>query len=87
MTNVRVPTGASVVAAVALNVTAVAPVGAGFVTVYPCGTRPWAASVTYGAGDVAASAVIAPVSASGEICFFSSVDTDLVADITGWFAA
>jgi hypothetical protein len=30
--------------------------------------------------------VIAPVSAGGEVCFFSNVNTHLIADVNGWFA-
>jgi hypothetical protein len=31
--------------------------------------------------------VIAPVSSSGEVCFFSLVETDIVIDVNGWFRA
>ena len=72
--------------AVSLNVTAVDPVLPGFVTVYPCGVLPVAANVNYVAGQVVPNAVIAPVSAAGEVCFFSSADTHLVVDVNGWFA-
>ena len=75
------------VGAVSLNVTVIDPVGAGFVTVYPCGERPLTSSLNYTAGEVVPNAVIAPLSADGRICFYSSVDTDLIADINGWFTA
>jgi hypothetical protein len=75
------------VGAVSLNVIAVQPSGPGFVTVFPCGERPLAANLNYVTGQIVPNAVIAPVSAAGEVCFFSLVDTDLVADINGWFAA
>jgi len=78
-----VPTSGA--AAVSLNVTAVDPVAAGFITVYPCGTRPLASSLNFTAGQVVPNAVIAPLSANGEVCFYSSVDTHLLADINGWF--
>jgi Zn-dependent metalloprotease len=74
------------VSAVSLNLTAVAPVAAGFVTAYPCGSRPVVSSLNFVAGDVIPNAVIAPVSPSGEVCFFSSANTHLLADINGWFA-
>jgi len=74
------------VAAVALNVTVTNPIGPGFVTVYPCGLRPTVSSVNFVAGQTVANAVIAPLSASGELCFFSNLDTDLVVDINGFFA-
>jgi hypothetical protein len=74
------------VGAVSLNVTVVGPEGAGFVTVYPCGDRPNASSLNFVAGQVAPNAVIAPVSANGEVCFFSNVPTHLLSDVNGWFA-
>ena len=74
------------VGAVSLNVTAIDPTGPGFVTVYPCGTLPVAANLNYTTGQIVPNAVIAPVSATGEICFYSYTDTHLVADINGWFA-
>lgn len=78
---------ASGVGAVSLNVTVTNPEGAGFVTVYPCGPRALVSSVNYGAGATVANAVIAPVSASGTVCFFSMVPTDLIVDLNGWFPA
>ena len=75
------------VGAVALNVTVVSPVAAGNVTVYPCGTRPPTSNVNYVAGQVVANSVIAPVSTTGEVCFYSTQNTHLVADVSGWFAA
>lgn len=75
------------VAAVSLNVTVVDPVGGGFVTVFPCGERPLASSLNYSAGEIVPNAVLAAVSASGEICLFSSTDAFLIADVNGWFAA
>jgi hypothetical protein len=33
-----------------------------------------------------ANAVIAPVSAQGEVCFYSQSPTHLLADVNGWFA-
>ena len=71
---------------VSLNVTAVDPDGAGFVTVFPCGERPLAANLNYIRGQIVPNAVIAPVSASGEVCFYSLENTHLIADVNGWFA-
>ncbi|HSJ90787.1 MAG TPA: hypothetical protein VK917_01890, partial [Ilumatobacter sp.] len=76
---------ASGVSAVSLNVTVAQPEGSGYVTVYPCGTRPEVSSVNYVAGQVVANAVIAPVSADGEICLYSFAQTHLLADINGYF--
>ena len=86
------PTGAAltvpdVVSAVSLNVTVVNPARPGFVTVYPCTVqRPLASNLNYVAGDVVPNGVIAPVGATGKVCFYSSASTDIVVDIAGWFA-
>ena len=68
-----------------LNVTAVDPEGAGYVTVYPCGTMPLASNLNYLAGQTVPNAVIAPVSATGTVCFYSLRPADIVVDINGWF--
>lgn len=75
------PTG---IAAVSLNVTITEPRSAGFLTVYPCGERPFVASVNFDAAQTVANAVIAPVSDLGRLCFFSSTPTELVVDVNGW---
>lgn len=74
------------VVAVSLNVTSVDPASTGYVAVYPCGTRPGVSSLNYTAGQIVANAVITPISATGEICLYSSVDTNLLIDINSWFA-
>lgn len=80
-------TPATGIAAVSLNVTVVDPTGSGYVTVFPCGSRPPVSSVNFRRGQTVANAVIAPVADSGHICVFSSVGTDLVVDVNGWFSA
>ena len=75
------------VTAVSLNITAVNPAGTGFVTVYPCGTRPGVSSLNYTGGQIVANAVIVSLSALGEICIYSSANTNLVGDVNGWFAS
>ncbi|MEZ5247876.1 MAG: hypothetical protein R2713_01250 [Ilumatobacteraceae bacterium] len=79
-----VPAGG--VAAVSLNVTATEPDGSGFVTVYPCGDRPGASSLNFVTGQTVPNAVVAPVSAGGEVCFYANANTHLLADVNGWFA-
>ncbi len=78
---------ASGVGAVSLNVAVTNTTAAGFVTVYPCGDRKLVASVNYGMAQTVANAVVAPVSASGAVCFYSLVPVDLIVDVNGWFAA
>jgi hypothetical protein len=85
------PDGSSIVvpataSGVALNVTVVRPKDAGYGTIWPCQTeRPTVSSLNFASGAVIANNVIAPVSAQGTVCLYSSVGTNLVVDIAGWF--
>lgn len=72
-------------AAVVLNVTAVGPAGAGFVTVYPCGEVPLASNLNFGAGQTVANTVLTKVSSEGKVCVYSNVATHLVVDVNGAF--
>ena len=75
------------VAAVSLNVTAVSTEAGnegGYVTVYPCGTRPDASNLNFTAGQIIPNAVIAPVSADGKVCFYVYGKAHLLADVSGW---
>ena len=77
------------VGAVALNVTAAngedPSIGGGYVTVYPCGTRPDASNLNFIAGQTIPNAVIAPVSASGDVCFYVYGKAHLIVDVSGYF--
>lgn len=79
------------VAAVALNVTAVAPSIPGFATVYPYGTaRPGTASLNYAAGAIVNNAIIASVPnppAFYDFTLYSYAQSHYVIDIVGYFAA
>ncbi|MEP7047951.1 MAG: hypothetical protein ABI949_14775, partial [Ilumatobacteraceae bacterium] len=73
-------------AAVVLNVTVVDALGAGFVTVYPCGSaRPLASSVNFVAGSTVANAVLVKVGDAGQVCVFTQSATHLVVDVNGYF--
>jgi len=73
--------------AVSLNLTVVSPATGGYLTVWPCDVdKPLASNVNFSAGQVVANGVVAPVSATGEVCVFASTETDLVVDLAGWFA-
>ncbi|MGB0730277.1 MAG: hypothetical protein ACPGT1_10575, partial [Ilumatobacteraceae bacterium] len=77
------------VAAVALNVTVVdgeAGDFGGFVTVYPCGTRPDASNLNFTSGQTIPNSVIAPVSSSGKVCFYVYGKAHLLADVSGYFS-
>ena len=76
------------IGAVAINVTAVAPTGNGFVTVWPTGTlRPNASNLNFVANDVVPNMVVVRVGTGGRITIFNeSGTTHLIVDIVGWFA-
>jgi hypothetical protein len=69
---------------VVVNVTAVAPDGDGFVTVWPCNAQvPTVSTLNYRAGGLAVpNGAIVNLSASGELCLFSHAAAHLVVDIT-----
>lgn len=68
-----------------LNVVAIRPGANGFLTVFPCtDERPLSANVNYAAGGVAPNAVLARLSGDGDVCIYSSAETDLVVDINGY---
>ena len=76
------------IVAAALNVTAVNPLDSGFLTAYPCDVaKPQASNLNYTKGTIVPNGVIAPVSANGEVCIFTLMETDIVVDLAGWFTA
>jgi len=76
--------------AVAVNVTAVTPSGAGYTTVYPYGTSaPLAASINYTAGAIVNNTVIVRVPnplTIKDFTIFSYAQSHYVADIVGYFS-
>ncbi|HVA59499.1 MAG TPA: choice-of-anchor Q domain-containing protein [Mycobacteriales bacterium] len=79
-----VPVGAT---AVALNVTAVGPAGAGNLRVYPDGSpTPDSSNINYIPGQDTAVFVLSQLPSSGKIDFLTSgSDTDLVVDVSGYY--
>ena len=72
--------------AVVLTVTVTESVGAGFVTVFPCGSvMPLASNVNFGAGATVANSVVSGVGVGGRVCVFVSESTHLVVDVNGYF--
>lgn len=60
---------------------------AGFLTVFPCGTeRPWAANLTFTAGQTVGNDVLAKIGADGKVCVYTMSATHLVVDLDGSFA-
>ena len=73
--------------AVAVNVTAIRPVQNGYITVWPCNEpRPNASTLNYAAGQVVANGATIKLDPQGDICVYANRETDLVVDVTGYFA-
>src|ERR1039458_8989629 len=81
-----VPTGA--VAAV-LNVTAVNPTAAGFLTVFPQGTTmPTVSNLNFAAGTIVPNLVTVGLSASGMVSIYNLTgNTDVVVDVDGYYTS
>jgi spore germination protein YaaH len=65
---------------VVLNVTALG-LGNGYVTVYPCGTRPTTSNLNVRTGQTIANTVIAKLSAAGTVCIYTQQAADLIVDV------
>jgi Cysteine-rich secretory protein family len=72
--------------AVTMNLTAVDPATEGFITAYPCGDRPFVSSLNTYPLQTRPNLVMVPLSASGSVCLYSTVETDIVIDVNGYFA-
>ena len=72
----------------ALSVQAVDPVGAGFVTVFPCSQQvPQVSSLNVVRGGNIANHVEVALSTSGAVCVFVSTGMHLLVDLSGWYGA
>ena len=70
--------------AATVNVTAVDPTSAGFLTVYPCGeARPVASTLNYHAHDAVASSATVGLGTAQSICVYSMVASDVLVDLNG----
>jgi hypothetical protein len=70
--------------AVAINVTAVRPATAGFLTVFPCLEKmPTASNLNFRAGENTANLAVVSTGASDRVCIYTSSDTDVVVDLAG----
>jgi RHS repeat-associated protein len=80
-----VPT--SGVKAVVLNVTTLNNTGNGRLVAYPTGdSPPTGRSLSITSGAAQSSAVVTGLSAGGKVTFFSSTSTDLLIEVSGWYA-
>ena len=76
------------VATVMLNVTTTNSAKAGYLTIYPGGTRPNASSINFPGMSTVANLVAAAVGADGTVTIYngSAGVTDVVADVQGYFS-
>ena len=75
------------IGAVVLNVTAVKPVGTGYVTVHSSDiARPVASSLNLSANQTIPNLVITDVAGDGTITIFTSATTHLLVDVVGYLA-
>lgn len=76
-----VPAGAT---AVAVNVTAVGPDAAGYVTTYPCSDSvPEVSTVNFDAGEIVPNHAVVPLDATGGFCIVASTPVDVLVDVFG----
>lgn len=77
----------SVVDTAAVNVTATAAFGAGYVTVFPCDQPiPVASNVNIAPGDTRPNLVLSKLGSGGTICLTTNIAVHIVVDLQGWFA-
>lgn len=74
--------------AVDLNVIAVHPAAAGYLTVYPCDiARPGTSNINFVSGPIVSNLVIVSASVDGHVCVYSSAEVDVVVDLSGGLPA
>jgi Cysteine-rich secretory protein family len=72
----------------ALNITAVGPAEAGYLTVFPCGSAPPDASnINFAAGGAVPNLVTVAFGANSTICVYTSTKLHLLADLAGWLGS
>ena len=71
--------------AVILNVTAVGPARAGYLTVTPSGARSGTSSVNFATGQTVPNRVVTGLSPDGRIDVLASRATHVLVDVVGWF--
>ena len=69
---------------VTLNVTVTNPLAPGFLTVYPCGDRPFASNLNYVADQTVPNFVVSGLDDVGAVCIDTIATTDVIVDIAGY---
>ncbi len=74
------------VSAVVMNVTAVDPTQAGYLTLYPTEPKPFVSNLNFVAGQTVPNLVVVKVGPGGRVELYnSSGNTDVIFDVAGWF--
>lgn len=73
--------------AVFVNLTAVRPGAAGFLTLYPCGDVPTASTLNFAPGRTVANGATVRLSDAGSLCVYGFAATDVLLDVAGYVPA
>ena len=74
--------------AAVINMVAVDPTAAGYLTVWPCSdSKPLAAAVNFVAGEDNGNEFSIPIGTKGDICIYAYSATDVVVDVYGYYMA
>ncbi|MEQ1700067.1 MAG: hypothetical protein ABMA25_08155, partial [Ilumatobacteraceae bacterium] len=72
---------------VVLNVAAVGPVAAGFISVHPCESpAPASSNVNFATGVTTANLVVTALAADGTVCLFTSATTQVIVDVVAVYS-
>jgi outer membrane protein assembly factor BamB len=74
------------VSAVAVNVVANQPSGAGWLQAYPEGDRPVDSTLNFSQGRTTANFEVVPIPADGRISIFSTTATKVIVRLRGWYS-
>ena len=91
MTGVSLPSGSdpipTIATAVVVNVTAVGPTSAGYLTAWPDAvTRPGTSDLNFVGGQTVPNLVIVQVGATGKIDVYNAFgSTNVLIDVMGWY--
>ncbi len=70
---------------VSVNITVTDATTAGYITAYPCGTRPNTSNVNFEIGAASSNGAMLKLSNSGQLCVYSSSNAHVVVDVNGWW--
>ena len=72
--------------AVSINIAVTDALDPGFITAWPCGSRPTTANVNYEAAAAISNGAQVPLSAGGQLCIYTMSSAHVIIDVNGWWA-